>query len=240
MDLLKVLYEYVEETFRNFSLHCKPGCNLCCTQRIYITSIEGKYLLEALNEDLIEKLYTLERYPRPKLTHNQTVLCYLQGIEPPVEEFDVSDLCPFLDEKGLCMVYENRPLMCRITASLEPCDKQGAILPQFLFQIGLIALQIVENIDLGGVYGNYIDVLKFLNEYSKGNIEEVPEYLLSNIEVEELPILPEERDLRGWVGKLYRTPVKENMTFREIWQKLKEDFAKYKSLDFLEEIFENV
>lgn len=73
--------------------------------------------------------------------------------------------------------------------------------------MGLIALQIVENIDLYGLYGNIFDLLKFLSDLKKGKIDEIPPYLLSNVEFEELPLLPEEKDLRAWVGNLYRKEV---------------------------------
>lgn len=240
MELLRILYAHIDKTFSNFPLSCREGCNLCCTRKVYVTSLEGCYVLEVLKESQIKKLYELTDYPRPKLTHNQTVLCYLQGTEPPLEEMVSTEPCPFLDEKGLCVIYERRPLMCRITASLKPCDEEGAILPHFLFQVGLIGLQLVESIDLGGVYGNLIDILKFLRDCEKKGLDEVPEYLISNIELEELPILPEESDLKRWVGQLYRTSVKEDKTFRDQWQELREKFKPYKTLSFLEEIFENV
>lgn len=110
-------------------------------------------------------------------------------------------------------------------------------MPPFLFQVGTLTLQLVENIDLGGVYGNFFELLKFLKDYKEGQVEEVPAYLLSNIDVDELPILPDEKELKSWVGTLYRTPVKEEKNFREILQELREKFRAHKSLSFLEEIF---
>jgi len=127
--------------------------------------------------------------------------------------------------------------MCRVMASVESCEKGEAFLPPFLFQVGTLTLQLVENIDLGGVYGNFFELLKFLKDYKEGQVEEVPAYLLSNIDVDELPILPDEKELKSWVGTLYRTPVKEEKNFREILQELREKFRAHKSLSFLEEIF---
>lgn len=127
--------------------------------------------------------------------------------------------------------------MCRITASTIPCEKGYAELPPFLFQVSTIALQLAENIDLGGIYGNLLDLLKFLFQYKKGLVEEIPDYLLNTIDVDELPILPEEKELKKWVGTLYRIPVNKELTFRDLLQKLREEFKKYETLSFLKEIF---
>jgi len=210
---------------------------LCCTQKVYATSIEAYYILDILSEEEIKILEKISNYPRPKITNNQTILCYMHGTEPPQEEL-LKDLkpCPFLDEKGLCKIYERRPLMCRLMASIIPCSQGMAELPPFLFQISTIAMQLAENIDIGGVYGNIFDLLKFLHYYKKGEAEEVPDYLLNNLEVDELPILPEEKDLRKWVGTLYRTPVEEEITFRDLLRELREEFQSYESLTFLRDI----
>lgn len=232
------MYHYVDTTYKNYSLACKPGCSLCCTQRIFATSIEAYYILDILTEETINQILSIENYLRPKLTHNQILLSYKEGSEPPLEEFsETLNPCPFLTEKNFCRIYERRPLMCRLTASVVSCEKGFAELPPFLFQVSAIALQLVENIDLGGLYGNILDLLKFLHRYRKGLVEEVPNYLLNTIDVDELPILPEEKELKKWVGNLYRTPVKENLTFRDLLQKLREDFRNYEALSFLKEIF---
>ena len=194
--------------------------------------------MESLSEEELNILKDFKNYPRPKLSHNQTLLCYMQGVEPEPEEMPVTlEPCPFLTQDGLCRIYERRPLMCRLMASVVTCSNRGAELPPFLFKVSTIALQLVENIDIGGVYGNLFDLLNFLQSYKKGEAEEVPDYLLNNIDIDDLPILPEEKDLKKWVGNLYRTPVEENTTFRDLLQKLRADFQNYESLSFLRDIF---
>jgi len=234
---LQALYDYLEETFARYELACAPGCNLCCTTRIYATSLEAKYLLEALPDEFSLNLDE-KKLPRPKLTHNQTALLYYSGEEPPEEEEGELSPCPFLDEKGLCRVYERRPLMCRIMVSTKKCTPSSpAEFPQELYLIGLLSLQIVENIDLLGLYGNLFDVLKFLKALKSNPEEEIPPFLLSTYEFEELPLLPEERALRKWVGELYRKKVLEDLTFRELLDKIKERSREEESLSFLKEIF---
>lgn len=128
--------------------------------------------------------------------------------------------------------------MCRIMVSTKKCTPSSpAELPQELYLIGLLSLQIVENIDLLGLYGNLFDLLKFLKALKSNPEEEIPPFLLSTYEFEELPLLPEERALRKWVGELYRKKVLEDLTFRELLDKVKERSREEESLSFLKEIF---
>ncbi len=228
----------MDTTYKGFELVCKPGCHFCCTFRVYGTSIEGYYILQTQKEAL-PRLSNFTEYPRPRMSHNQMLMCYIQGEEPVPEEFpEELKPCPFLDEKGLCSIYEARPLMCRLMASVVSCESGAAQLPPFLFKVSTIAFQIVENIDQGGVYGSIFDVLKLLQGYQEDENIEIPPYILSNLDIDELPILPEEKDLKNWVGRLYRTPVEGDKTFRDLLNELRTNFhEKYQTLSFLEEIF---
>ncbi len=128
--------------------------------------------------------------------------------------------------------------MCRIMVSLKRCGpSQPAEFTEELYLVGLLSMQIVENIDLYGLYGNLFDLLKFLSDLKSGKVDEIPPYLLSNVEFEELPLLPEEKALRAWVGGLYRKEVTEGKTFRELLDEIKEKFKERESLSFLKEIF---
>lgn len=128
--------------------------------------------------------------------------------------------------------------MCRIMVSFKKCaPSQPAELSEELYLMGILSMQIVENIDLCGLYGNLFDLLNFLSDLKKGKAEEIPPHLLSNVEFEELPLLPEEKALRSWVGGLYRREVMEGKTFRELLDEIKEKLKEKESLSFLREIF---
>ena len=129
--------------------------------------------------------------------------------------------------------------MCRIMVSTVNCQEKGfAEPPEFHYTAGLLLLQVVENIDLGGLYGSLFDLLLFWKDLEEGRIDEVPPYLLSNIEEEEFPILPDEKDYRRFLGGLYRKELPSGKTFRELWVELKEGFSEYSALSFLKEIAE--
>lgn len=236
--LLLTLYDYLEESFRAFELACKPGCALCCTSKLYTTSVEAEYLLEGLKERELSLVNAFNLYPRPKRTHNQLALLYYTGQEPAFEEEGPITACPFLTEEGLCSVYERRPLICRIQLSQSPCEVLGeAQIQPELYLMGIIALQIAENIDVSGLYGNLFDLLKFWNLYQREKSVEVPYYLLSPQTFEELPLLPEERALRKWVGELYRRKVRGEQSFRELLDELQVSFKEERPLSFLDELW---
>lgn len=127
--------------------------------------------------------------------------------------------------------------MCRIMVSSRKCSpSQPAEVPEELYLMGILSMQIVENIDLYGLYGNIFDLLNFLSDLKKGKAEEIPPYLLSNVEFEELPLLPEEKALRSWVGSLFRKEVIDGKTFRELFDEIKARFKEKECLSFLKEI----
>lgn len=218
---------------------CRPSCNFCCTTKLYVTSVEAELLFDSLSDDDWNKIEKLSDYPRPKYTHNQLGLLYYSGEEPKEESLDLTlSSCPLLTSEGLCGVYERRPLICRLLLSFSPCSSdQPAQITEKLYLLSLISLQIAENIDSGGLYGNLFDLLKFLKDYRRGLVEEIPSYLLSTVEFEELPLLPEERELRSWVGNLYRRELPNGQTFRELLDTINDDIKSRGRLSFLQEIW---
>ncbi len=153
------------------------------------------------------------------------------------EEVQISS-CPFLTKEGLCGVYERRPVICRVLLSLEKCTPESpAEYSSELYLMGLLALQIVENIDIGGLYGSLFDLLQYYQRLRKGEEAEIPPYLLSTVLFDELPLLPSEKKLRAWVGKLYRRKVEEGLTFKDLLDQIKEEYNKQKRLSFLEDLW---
>ncbi len=127
--------------------------------------------------------------------------------------------------------------MCRIMVSQSDCRVVGyANPPEFHYMVGLLLLQIVENIDIGGLYGSLFDLLAFWKDLESGGIEEIPPYLLSNIEEEEYPILPHEKDYQRFLGELYRKELVQGKNFRQLWVELRDGFKDYAALTFLKDI----
>jgi len=101
---------------------------------------------------------------RPSLSTNQIAdFCLRQEEIPPDRVEHGEGVCPFLDQEGLCSVYENRPFACRAMSSREVCQYGGeADMEPFLVTVNLAVYQIIEHLDKEGVSGNLLDVLSEL------------------------------------------------------------------------------
>lgn len=100
---------------------CKMGCAYCCYQAIDISRLEAEFIAEKTGV-IPAKLG--EVVPRDPLS------------------FSEQTPCPFL-KKGVCSIYEFRPLICRIHVSLDVDDywcrfenwhKPGGAVPKPTFQ----------------------------------------------------------------------------------------------------------
>lgn len=121
------LYVAVDELLESFlartagegsPAECKKGCAWCCHQAVYAVTHEFLYLREYVSQSLTEdqRNRVLER----------ARLKVLQTIKLPVDEqLKVRAACPFLEDNS-CMVYEARPMACRIylSSSLSSCMRE--------------------------------------------------------------------------------------------------------------------
>lgn len=105
------------------SLACRGGCSSCCRGLFDITLLDA-WLLKAAFYELPEAVrnQVLDR-SQPRLAELQNLWPklknpYLLNDLPEAEwqEMPENDLtpCPLLDENGYCLIYEARPLTCRL------------------------------------------------------------------------------------------------------------------------------
>jgi len=165
MTLLDLLYRtfdaYVEDRYR---VACRKGCNLCCTQHVTLTTAEAYRVYDHLKKLNITVDLTADEYSfRPRHTINDIAHACLNRREPPEEApGPVLKQCPFL-EGGLCIVYENRPFICRAFLSMQSCQPDGqAELCSGLASIIGACQQIIEHLDVGGYFGNFLELLAIL------------------------------------------------------------------------------
>jgi Fe-S-cluster containining protein len=126
-EAISALYSAIDELLEAFlqraaaenqPVSCKLGCAWCCHQEVFAISHEFLYLNEYVQRHLSEahRERVLERArEKVKLTMNKSV----------EEQLRIRSACPFL-ESGSCMVYEARPMACRIylSASESSCRKE--------------------------------------------------------------------------------------------------------------------
>jgi Fe-S-cluster containining protein len=167
--VLAAIYSFYDHFIKGFSMVCKPGCHTCCTVNIVATLLEAGYLLRSSffdDLDLKKLLFSATARPiyRPSLSTNQIADICLRQEEIPSDRAEHGEgACPFLDQKGLCNVYEHRPFACRAMSSMEVCRYGGeAEMEPFLVTVNLAIYQIIEHLDRDRVSGNLLDVLSEL------------------------------------------------------------------------------
>lgn len=174
LDNLKKVYELYDEVMRPFDVVCRKGCASCCTCNVILTSLEGRFLFDALNPVQEESLINAikNRFPEkryiPKVTINQFASMCMNR-EEPVDAENNPDWgrCPLLRDNA-CSVYHSRPLGCRVQLSEIDCRKTGyAQVPSLMITINNVFQQYVEHLDSSGITGNLSDLLLFLGQAGK-------------------------------------------------------------------------
>lgn len=159
LELLKTVYDAWEELSQGWPLACGPGCVACCTDRVFLTGLEGALLLSGLEERLAARLESQAVSPgiRPRSTFNQRARLYQAGREPPpeLEPAGAAGVCPLLGEDGLCPAYPWRPLACRVMVSRRACRSGGAAWQEpFWVELASALFMVVEHLawGVGGVW----------------------------------------------------------------------------------------
>ena len=126
-EAIRALYSAMDELLEAF-LHrtseegqpvsCKKGCAWCCYQEVFAITHEFLYLNEYVHKSLSEadQNAVLEKArEKVKISMNKSV----------EEQLKIRSACPFLKSDN-CMVYEVRPMACRIylSASVSSCKKE--------------------------------------------------------------------------------------------------------------------
>ncbi|WP_333655960.1 YkgJ family cysteine cluster protein [Dissulfurispira sp.] len=101
-EIYKAIDNLYDAAMRHYDFRCEGCVDNCCVTKFYHhTNIEELYLSEGLKKlDEDKKKEILLRAEDVVKIHNSS-------------PDDVRVMCP-LNEKGLCIVYEHRPMICRI------------------------------------------------------------------------------------------------------------------------------
>ena len=121
----KVLEKYFED--QKEYIFCQKGCSHCCETGQYpYTELEYKFLIlgffslpQEERQKIISRIQTLKR------EYNQTS-----------DKKNFTYRCPFLNENGLCSVYEYRGMICRSFGLLTLLSNNQCAIP-FCHKFGL-------------------------------------------------------------------------------------------------------
>ena len=159
LELLKTVYRAWEELSRAWPLACGPGCAACCTDRVFLTGLEGALFLAGLEGGLAGRAASrnLPLEARPRSTFNQRARLYQAGREAPPEPEarEVAGACPLLGQDDLCPAYPWRPLACRVMVSDRVCRPGGAARQEsFWVELASAFFMVVEHLawGVGGVW----------------------------------------------------------------------------------------
>ncbi len=154
-EKLQTIYQNYEAESAQFKeqASCGRGCSFCCTVvgRIDIVTLEGLILLERLesmSESETKSInLKLEKERKSKL----------KGKKSP---------CPFLDDQGACLVYDDRPFSCRQLYSLRKCDQNGPLVHKQAYALAQIIVREIQQLDDTGYSGHLSFILQLLQNAS--------------------------------------------------------------------------
>ncbi len=122
-DFLKLSAERYVQATRKHHIRCKPGCHECCTTGFFdITLLDALYLREALQRiparirrQIIAKANDqLDRLEEKKVFSRKEPLLRsvpaIKALARATQEMS----CPALGKSGKCIIYKDRPHICRV------------------------------------------------------------------------------------------------------------------------------
>jgi len=163
--VLTLIYTLLDHWLDQWDFICEAGCSTCCTRHVTMTSLEGEYIHNSIQDKekrewFYEVLQSIDFTTLPGPTTNEFAAGCLKGeeVQPPLR-FHLES-CPFLVKQN-CTIYEARPLNCRCFVSLEKCGpNHPAVVPDFVLTASTAVLQIVEHLDQKNQWGNMLDILR--------------------------------------------------------------------------------
>ena len=126
---LNTIQPYLDKYFEDQKeyLSCQKGCSHCCRNGSYpYSNLEFEYLkIGLLKMDLNEQKGVIRRIQKLKADYQK-----VENKEKYMYE------CPFINEEGICTVYEYRGIICRVFGLLKTCDDGEIVIP-FCQNLGL-------------------------------------------------------------------------------------------------------
>ena len=104
---------------KNWQLKCKQGCGYCCHTGVAVTQLEWDTILKHVEEKGIDLEQIIERSERTIKRIRETLASGKNLDQVDWHRLVVNQPCPFLDDEQSCIVYEDRPLDCRLVVAFR-------------------------------------------------------------------------------------------------------------------------
>lgn len=236
-QMLEALYRVYDLEASRFESACQVHCSACCSVNLIGVSLEADYILGGFDHKDPVVQNTLDLYHgfkdklfRPRLTINELAQACIDRSEPKQDHSQgpVNEKCPFKGPGG-CQIYDRRPFACRMMWSQELClDSGQAVMPDELVSLNGAFQQVMEDMDVRGLYGNIFDLMDLLNQaeirsdYESGRPMAPDSRTLKNSPNPGFIIPPEHRGyVASALGRLW-SERPGGMMFKEAAQHLKE------------------
>ena len=117
---LSKFWELLNRAYKNIPpLKCERGCAHCCHTGVAATQIEWEGILNNVVEHDIDLNKIIERSQRT-INRVREALRSNKNLEQiDWHRLVINQPCPFLDEEHACIIYEDRPLDCRLVVAFR-------------------------------------------------------------------------------------------------------------------------
>ena len=117
---LRKFWQLLNRTYKSIpSLKCERGCAHCCHTGVAATQVEWEGILNNVIAHKIDLNKVIERSQRT-INRVREVLRSKKNLEQiDWHRLVINQPCPFLDEDHACIIYEDRPLDCRLVVAFR-------------------------------------------------------------------------------------------------------------------------
>ena len=117
---LRIFWQRLNQTYKSIPpLRCERGCAHCCHTGVAATQIEWEGMLSNIIAHGIDLNKVIERSQRTINRVRGTLRSNKNVEQVDWHRLVVNQPCPFLDEDHACIIYEDRPLDCRLVVAFR-------------------------------------------------------------------------------------------------------------------------
>ena len=123
---LRKFWQTLSNSYKNIPpLKCGKGCAHCCHTGVTATQVEWDGILNNAVENKIDLEKVIERSRRTIDRVRETLRSNKSLEQVDWHRLVINQPCPFLDEDHACIIYEDRPLDCRLVVAFrDQCESK--------------------------------------------------------------------------------------------------------------------
>ena len=117
---LNKLWQTLDESYKKIPpLKCDKGCAHCCHTGVAATKVEWDGILNNILKNKIDLVKVIERSKRTIDRVRESLRSKKNLEQVDWHRLVINQPCPFLGEGHACIIYEDRPLDCRLVVAFR-------------------------------------------------------------------------------------------------------------------------